>query len=179
MKLKNIALTTLLALGSVSAANAATNAQIVITGDVVAATCDVSLSTNNLDLGNYTPAQFTAVATPVAASVKPFTVGLSNCMAPLAAGDTAGLVVSGQTLGGNPNMFNTTGTSTGVMLTATGVTGYIVNNQKLPVATAGATPAAGDFNGKVINMQAGLATAVTLAQIGHINAPITFSFAYN
>ncbi|MGE4832548.1 fimbrial protein [Yersinia enterocolitica] len=96
----------LLLLAATGGAQAASNAQMTITANVVAATCDVSLSTNNLDLGNYTRSEFTSVATPIAASVKPFTVGLNNCQDPLVAGDTAGLVVTGQTLGGNPNMFN-------------------------------------------------------------------------
>ncbi|WP_411753402.1 fimbrial protein [Serratia sp. (in: enterobacteria)] len=179
MKLKNIALSTLLAIGAVSTAHAGTNAQITITGDVVAATCDVSLSASSLELGNFTPAQFTAIATPVTDSVKSFTVGLNNCMAPLKAGDTAGLVVTGQTLGGNPNMFNSTGTTAGVMLKVAGTSSYIKNKEKLSVATAGTTPAAGDFNSKIVTLEASLASTATPAQLGHVSAPILFSFAYN
>ncbi|VXC74184.1 MULTISPECIES: fimbrial protein [Serratia] len=172
----------LLLLATAGGAQAASNAQITITGTVVAATCDVSLSTNNLDLGNHTPADFTAVATPIPASQKAFTVGVNNCQTPLSAGDTANLVVSGQTLGGNPNMFNSTGTNTGVMLRlASAPAGtYITNGEKLLVATAGATPAQSDFNGKTLSLQAGLAsTTTTGVNIGAINAPILFSFAYN
>ncbi|WP_337262277.1 MULTISPECIES: fimbrial protein [unclassified Serratia (in: enterobacteria)] len=172
----------LLLLTAVNGAQAASNAQITITGTVVAATCDVSLSTNNLDLGNYTPSQFTGVATPVPASQHPFTVGLSNCESPVAAGDTASLVVTGQTLGGNPNMFNNTGTNTGVMLReASAPAGtYISSGEKLTVATAGATPSAADFNGRTLSLTAGLAsTASSGADIGAVNAPILFSFAYN
>ncbi len=80
-------------------AQAASNAQMTITANVVAATCDVSLSNASLDLGNYSKSAFTAVATPVASSVKTFTVGLNNCETPAAAGDQASLIVSGQTLG--------------------------------------------------------------------------------
>ncbi|HHL2558742.1 TPA: fimbrial protein [Yersinia enterocolitica] len=171
----------LLLLAATGGAQAASNAQMTITANVVAATCDVSLSTNNLDLGNYTRSEFTSVATPIAASVKPFTVGLNNCQDPLVAGDTAGLVVTGQTLGGNPNMFNTTGTNTGIMLSkAATPTAFISNNDKLIVATAGSTPAAGDFNTKTLSLQAGLAsTSATAADIGAVSAPILFSFAYN
>ncbi|WP_245956836.1 fimbrial protein [Edaphovirga cremea] len=172
----------LLLLAVTGGAYAASNAQITITGTVVAATCDVSLSTNNLDLGNYTPAQFTAVATPVAASQKQFTVGVNNCQAPLAANDTANLVVTGQTLGGNANMFNSTGTNTGVMLSQIATpTTYISNGDKLLLATAGLTPEAGDFNGKSLSLQAGLASNATAngVNIGAVNAPILFSFAYN
>lgn len=159
---------------------AATNAQVIVTADVVAASCDVSLSTNNLDLGNFTPKAFTTIATPVAASVKPFTVGLNNCDAPLKAGDTASLIVSGQVLGGNPNIFNTTGTNTGIMLNKKGSASYITSGQKLQVATAAAT-SAGDFNAKTLSLEAGLASTSigNSVDIGHVNAPILFSFAYN
>lgn len=161
-------------------AQAANNAQMTVTANVVAATCDVSLSTTNLDLGNYSKTAFTAIATPVATSIRNFTVGLSNCEAPTTAGDKANLIVSGQTLGGNPNMFNTTGTNTGIMLSETSSpTAYITTGQKLSVATAGATPAAGDFNAKSLSLQAGLASTSTTPDLGLVNAPILFSFAYN
>ncbi|KFK96374.1 MULTISPECIES: fimbrial protein [unclassified Serratia (in: enterobacteria)] len=162
-------------------AQAATNAQLTVTANVVAATCDVSLSTNNLDLGNYAPSQFTGVATPIPSSQKTFTVGLNNCQVPAQAADTANLVVSGQTLGGNPNLFNSTGTNTGIMLNQVATpNSYITNGQKLLVATAGATPAASDFNSKTLSLQAGLASTTTTGiNIGAVNAPILFSFAYN
>ncbi|MHA7845925.1 fimbrial protein [Serratia sp. D1N4] len=173
----------LLLLATAGNVQAASNAQMTITGTVVAATCDVSLSTNNLDLGNFTPADFTAVATPVAASQKSFTVGINNCQTPLAAGDKANLVVTGQTLGGNPSIFNSTGTNAGVMLrdVAAPAGTYIKNGDKLLVATAGATPASGDFNGKSLSLQAGLASSSsnTGVNIGAVNAPVLFSFAYN
>lgn len=157
---------------------AATNAQMTITGDVVAVTCDVSVSTSNLDLGNHKQTDFTAVATPVAASVKPFTVGLNNCDTP-AAGKIAGVTLRGQTLGGNPNIFNSTGTNTGVMVKLASTSGFISNGDTVDIATADATtPAVGDFNGKTISLEAGLAKSSATADFGHINAPVLFSFAY-
>lgn len=176
----NLAPAALAILALTGTSHAATNAQVIVTADVVAASCDVSLSTNNLDLGNFTPKAFTTIATPIAASIKPFTVGLNNCDAPLQTGDTANLVVSGQALGGNPNLFNTTGTNTGIMLNEKGSTTYITNGQKLQVATAAAT-SADDFNAKTLSLEAGLASTTTGngVDIGHISAPILFSFAYN
>ncbi len=172
------ALALLVVAGNVQAAS---NAQLTVTANVVAATCDVSLSTNNLELGNFAATQFIGVATPIPASQKTFTVGLNNCQAPVAAADTANLVVSGQTLGGNPNLFNSTGTNTGIMLNQVSApTSYITSGQKLSVATAGATPTASDFNTKTLSLQAGLAsTSATGIDIGAVNAPILFSFAYN
>ncbi|WP_431225959.1 fimbrial protein (plasmid) [Serratia sp. L9] len=165
---------------SAGVAQAASNAQMTITATVEAATCDISLSNANLDLGNYTASDFSAVATPVGASVKTFTVGLSNCDTPVATGDTANLIVTGQTLGGNPNIFNSTGTNTGIMLSEVATpTAYITAGQKLNVATAGATPATGDFNAKSLSLQAALASTSMTPDIGLVSAPILFSFAYN
>lgn len=167
-------------LAGTGAAQAASNAQITITANVVAATCDVSVSNSTLDLGSYTPAQFTGVATPIALSNKNFTVGLNNCDVPMVAGDLANLVVTGQTLGGNPNIFNSTGTNTGIMLSlASTPTSYINSGDKLNVATAGSTPAASDFNGQSLRMQAGLASSSAAADLGLVSAPVLFSFAYN
>lgn len=171
----------LLLLAATSHVQAATNGQITITANVVAATCDVTLSTNNLDLGNYTPSQFISVAQPITSSVKNFTVGLSNCDVPMAPGHTANLVVSGPTLGGNPNIFNASGTNTGIMLNQVATpSAHISTGQKLQLAVAGATPSAADFNNKVLTMQAGLAaTSTTGISTGSVSAPILFSFAYN
>jgi len=160
--------------------NASSNAQMTITANVVAATCDVSVSSPTLDLGNYAKSAFTGIATPVASSVKTFTVGLSNCDAPIAAGDTANLVISGQTLGGNPNIFNSTGTNTGVMISQVSTPAtYLKAGDKLAVATAGDPAAAGDFNGKALSLQAGLASTSATPDIGAVSAPVVFSFAYN
>lgn len=162
------------------AAQAASNSQMTITASVVAATCDVSLSNPSLDLGNYPKSAFTTVATPVTASVKTFTVGLSNCETPAKAGDKASLIVTGQTLAGNPNIFNSTGTNTGVMLSQTATpTTYITSGQKLLVATAGEKPNVTDYNAKTLSLQAGVASTSLAADIGMVSAPILFSFAYN
>lgn len=167
-------------LAGAGVAQAASNAQMTITANVVAATCDVSLSNASLDLGNFSKSAITAVATPVTQSIKTFTVGLSNCEAPAKAGDTANLIVRCQTLFGNPNIFNTTDTNTGVMLSEVGKSNsYITDGQKLVVATAGTDPELGDFNAKSLSLQAGLASTSLEPQVGMISAPILFSFAYN
>lgn len=160
---------------------AATNAQLTVTANVVAATCDISLSTNSLDLGNFSPKQFTGVLTPIAASQKQFTVGLNNCEAPVAAADTANLVVSGQTLAANSNIFNSTGTNTGIMLSEVSKPNvYLKAGDKIQVAVAGEKPAAGDFNAKTVSLQVGLAsTSADKTNIGAVKAPIMFAFSYN
>jgi len=170
-------------LAATNYAHAATNAQLTVTANVVASTCDVSLSTSNLDLGNFSPKSFKAagVAKPVSESQKTFTVGLSDCETP-EANATAGLMVSGQTLAGNPNIFNASGTNTGVMLSSVAnADQFFKNGEKLVLAKANGTdPAAGDFNGKTVSLKVGLAAASTdNIDIGTVSAPILFSFAYN
>lgn len=180
-KINLVPVATVLLIASAGTAIAGNNAQITITANVVAATCDVSLSTNNLDLGNYSPSVFTSVATPVAESVKKFTVGLNNCETPKAASDTASVVVTGQTLGGNTNIFNSTGTNTGIMISqASSPEKYINSGDKLLVATASATdPTSADLNAKSLSLLAGLASSGDKAEFGSVSAPVLFSFAYN
>ncbi|MEQ0077193.1 hypothetical protein [Klebsiella sp. CN_Kp116] len=159
----------------------ASNAQMTITSNVVASTCDVSVSNTNLDLGNFNKSAFQAVgvAKPITSSIKNFTVGLSNCETPTAGG-VARLKVTGQTLAGNSNIFNSTGTNTGIMLNLKDQANVYINaGDKLDIATAGDTPTSGDFNGKTLSLQAGLASSSTTPDIGEINAPVLFSFIYN
>lgn len=161
------------------AAQAASNAEMTITSNVVAATCDVSVSNPNLELGNFSKTAFKDVRKPVAASIKKFTVGLSNCEAPAADG-VASLKVTGPTMGGNNDMFNNTGTNTGIMLSLQdSADKYIQSGELLEVAKAGSTPQAGDFNNKMLSLQAGLASYSTEPQIGAVSAPVLFSFIYN
>lgn len=172
----------LLLLAMAGGSQAGSNATVQITGNVVAATCDVSSSVTSIDLGNYTPAQFIAVATPVPDSKHQFTVGLNNCQNPLKIGDTASLVVLGDTLGGNPNIFNTSGTNTGVMLNQpANPTDFIRSGDRLLLSTAKKITDASDFNSKLLTFNAGIASSSSGSGVdtGSISAPITFQFAYN
>ncbi|NCG54500.1 fimbrial protein [Serratia fonticola] len=160
---------------------AATNAQLTVTANVVASTCDVLLSTNALDLGNHALSAFSSVATPVAASKKTFTVSLNNCEVPDTAA-TASVAITGQTLVGHPTLFNTSGTNTGITFNKVGSpTAYLTSGDELLVATADATtPTADDFNGQSLDLQAGLASSVSSGiDIGAVSAPVLFSFVYN
>lgn len=166
-------------LAGIGPAQAASNAEITITANVVAATCDVSISKSNLDLGNYSKTQFTTAATPIAGSVKTFTLDLSNCEDPKAADSVAGLTVTGQTLSGNTNIFNSTGTNTGIMLSLpSSPSTYITAGETVDFANTATTAA--DLNGQTLTLQAGLATTSTTApDIGQVSAPVLFSFVYN
>lgn len=161
---------------------ASSNAQLTVTANIVQKTCDVSISTPNIDLGNYSPAQFkeAGVAKPISESVRNFILGLSNCDIPLAKGDVASLTVTGQTIPGFDTIFNSNNMNAGVMLNEAGKDTFIANGQKIEVATAGETPSESDFNNKTLNMQVGLAsTSLDNIAAGNIQAPILFSFTYN
>lgn len=171
----------MLLLAGSSVSYAGSNAQMTITASIVAATCDVSVSTSSLDLGNHSGASFIKIGTPLAESQKSFTVGLNNCQSSSKAGDTGNVIVSGATLGGNPNIFNSSGSESGIMLSLAGAPAgtYISAGDKLNIATAGTTPSASDFNAKTISLRAGVASTKASPEPGNILAPILFSFAYN
>ncbi|VXC36053.1 fimbrial protein [Pseudomonas sp. 8O] len=180
MRKSFIALALLAAAGS---AQAASNAEITITGNVVKVTCDVSLSKTALDLGNWAPGDFTAASTPVAGSIKQFTVGLSNCAGTPMTGEQASLLVSGQTLAGFGDIFQGSGGSNsnvGVMIApVASPAAFISTGDSILNTTAGTPPDLSDFNGQEVALQAGLASSSATAQTGTVNAPILFSFAYN
>lgn len=164
-------------------ASAANNALITITGSVVATSCDINLSTTSLDLGNISQTEFVSALTPVASSQRDFSLSLSNCGTPQA-GQVAQVQVIGSVLTGENTIFNNDSTrNTGVMLRESGSsTGYIANNDLLLIATAdGTTPAASDFNGQRLNLQAGLASTTTNTNVdlGGVTAPILFNFITN
>ena len=83
-------------------------------------------------------------------------------------------------MGGNEDMFNSTETNTGIMLSLQDKANqYIKNGDLLEVAKAGDTPQLGDFNNKMLSLQAGLASYSAEPQIGEVRAPVLFSFIYN
>jgi len=180
MRKSFIALALLAAMGS---AQAASNAEITITGNVVKVTCDVSLSKTALDLGNWAPADFTAASTPITGSIKQFTVSLNDCAGTPLAGEQASLLVSGQTLAGFNSIFQGSAGdngNVGVMIAPVATpTAYISAGDSILNTTAGTPPALSDFNGQEIALQAGLASSSATAQTGTVHAPILFSFAYN
>lgn len=165
-------------LANVGFANAASNAEITITANVVPATCDVALNKSSLDLGNFSKTEFTEIAKPIAASVKTLSLTLTNCEAPASENSTPGFAISGQTLPGYTNIFNSTGTNTGIMLSKLGTTTYLKSGETVSFADKATTAA--DLNGQVLTLNAGLAsTSSTSPDIGLVRAPVLFSFVYN
>lgn len=107
----------LLLLAMTGGVQAASNATIQITGNVVAATCDVRSSVLSLDLGNFSAKDFVSPGVPVIGSERQFSVELSNCQN-ISSNDhnTAYLKVVGTTIPGNLNIFNGSDINAGVML---------------------------------------------------------------
>lgn len=164
-------------------ASAADNAQITITGSVVATSCDINLSTTSLDLGNVAQTNFISASTPVTSSQRDFALTLSNCGTPEAS-QVAQVQVTGPVLPGESNIFNSDTTrNTGVMLNdTTAPSVFINNNDILTIATAdNTTPDASDFNGQRLSLRAGLASTATGANVdlGSVTAPILFNFITN
>jgi major type 1 subunit fimbrin (pilin) len=176
-----IAPAALLLMSVAGTSQAADNAVITVQGNIQAATCDVTSSTSLLDLGTHKPAAFTAVKTPVAASTKGFTLTLSNCdVTNDAVEHTASLAIDGNTLAGESNIFSDNSLGHyGVMFNKTGETTYFNAGDEIEVAKTSSAPVAGDLNGKVLNMEASLASLATSPGTGRMKAPVSFQFVYN
>ncbi|MEX6118870.1 fimbrial protein [Providencia hangzhouensis] len=161
------------------AAQAATNAQITITGQIAAATCDLNVTKNNIDLGTFVPTGILANAV-IAGSSENFTLNLSNCTKDYdstAVGATAvNLYAKGTALAANTAYFNNKdGATVGVKLTADGATDVKPNIaadiSSLTTLTSGGSA--------TIPMTAELFSTVATPAAQMIEAPITFSVAYN
>jgi major type 1 subunit fimbrin (pilin) len=176
-----IAPAALLLMSVAGTSQAADNAVVTIQGNIQAATCDVTASTSLLDLGTHKPSAFTAAKTPVADSTKPFTLTLSNCdVGTDTVEHTASLMVDGNTLTGNTNIFSDNSTGEyGVMINEAGKTTYVNAGDEIEVAKTSATPVAGDLNGKMLSMEASLASLSTTPGTGRMKAPVSFQFIYN
>ncbi|WP_145536080.1 fimbrial protein [Yersinia thracica] len=169
-------------------AQAASNGEIEITASVVAGTCDIALSRNTLDLGNYSVKTLgTSIDKPLADSTGSFALSLNKCDAPAKTGDTASVIVSGPVVTGTQNLFNGTGVGadTGIMLsTSTETNKYIANGDSVVIATAEDIPDVNkadltSFDNQSVIFNVGVASHVKEPKVGVISAPLLFSFSYN
>ncbi|PQQ41764.1 hypothetical protein C6H65_07610 [Photorhabdus luminescens] len=170
------------------------NTQVIITGSVVAATCDVTTTSANgkVDLGNasenaFKPSTFTdqkGIVSYAKEASRPITIALSNCDDKNTEADKVQLHVTGPVLGGSSNViFNNSedGKNVGAILTYESGSGtakkseVVPNNGYVPLGATGT-----DFNGQSITFTAYMASTVSKPGSNqHVNAPITFSYAYN
>ncbi|ETS31584.1 P pilus assembly protein, pilin FimA [Photorhabdus khanii NC19] len=201
-KILKISVVAALVLGVVSSASAEgqvkKNTEVTITGSVVAATCDVTSPNANgkVDLGNASAGAFeagtfndqTSIASYVGTAPRLITVSLINCDDQNTDANKIQLRVSGKTLDGSNNtIFNDSekGKNVGAILTYENGTKkeVVPNNGYVPLKgdTAAGTGAKGkDFDGYSVTFSAYMASTVLKPGSGQaINAPITFSYAYN
>lgn len=158
------------------AAQAATNAQVTITGQIAAATCDLNVTQSNIDLGTVVSSDV-ATAGPIASTSKDFTLNLSNCTQDGEEGTTVSLFSKGTALAANTNYFNNVdGGTVGVQLTADGQA-VKPNASTALTALAGEALKAGGI--AQVSMNAQLNSTVAKPASQNIEAPITFSVAYN
>lgn len=183
MKLKKLAiLTTASLFAFVSAQSLAQqNATVTFTGAIANATCDVSASQKNIDLGTHAAKSVTDIAVPLA--TKNFNLTLNNCSD--ASTDPLGVplvvVTAGNSLAGYSDLFaDTNATQIGVKLSATDG-----DDQKVVLKTNDRTSldkikftGKGDYNLPVDAALFATAAGVALKP-QMLNVPVTFSVAYN
>lgn len=164
--------TSVLIMGSTQAE---TNAQVTITGQISAATCDLNVTKNNIDLGTYVPTGIAANSV-ITGSSENFTLNLSGCTKAVTGVVPVSLYAKGTALAANTNYFNNVdGATVGVKLTADAstdvkpnVAANITSIQDLTVSGSATIP-----------MTAELFSTVATPSSQMIEAPITFSVAYN
>lgn len=183
MKLKQLGILSSAILLTFTAAqvSAQDNAIVTFTGAIANATCDISTSQKNIDLGTHAAKSVTDITE--ALETKSFNLTLNNCSD--ASTDPAGVplivVTAGNTLAGHADLFaDEKATQIGVKLTAAdGSAGKVVlkANDRTSLDNVKFT-GTGDYS---LAVDAALfATATTTAlQPQVVNVPVTFSVAYN
>ncbi|HFI5337025.1 TPA: fimbrial protein [Serratia liquefaciens] len=191
-----IAMVAALVAGGLSAAHAANDVTVTMTGEIDTVSCNVSAdgsaSVKDVLLGNYKPSDF-AVGTGAfqgvytAGTEKKFSVKLSDCAAEAGtAAGTLNLRVSGNTvLASSSDLFNTEGGATaGATLRTWGAdgntaSGTLLKDQDLVAMKVVADPTT-DLAGTstmVFGTQMASVGATPAAQ--QVTAPVTFTVAYN
>lgn len=161
---------------TVGTAQAATNAQVTITGQIAAATCDLNVTNSNIDLGTVISSDVTA-AGPIVSTSKDFTLNLSNCSQDGEEGTVVSMFSKGTALAVNTNYFNNIdGGTVGVQLTANGQP-VKPNTSTTLTALAGEVLTEGGSAQVAMNAQLNSTVAAPASQ--NIEAPVTFSVAYN
>lgn len=159
------------------AAQAATNAQVTITGQIAAATCDLNVTKNNIDLGTFVPTGILANSV-ITGSSENFTLNLSDCTHDYdttLTGNAVNLYAKGTALAANTAYFNNqNGATVGVKLTADGTA--VKPNTATNIASLTGLITGGSA---AIPMTAELFSTVATPDAQMIEAPITFSVAYN
>lgn len=163
-------------LGFSGAAMSATNAQVTVTGNIAAATCDLSVTNTNIDLGTFISSDIQTVGT-IAGSTHNFDMSLSNCSKDFDADDGTKFVqmyAKGTALAANTSLFNNIEKGTvGVEVKADEQT--VKPNSTIKLSSIDSLTKDGSA---VIPMSVALNSTVATPDSQRIEAPITFSVSY-
>lgn len=158
-------------------AQASTSAQVTISGQIAAATCNLAVTQSNIDLGTVIPGDITTTGA-IASTSRNFTLNLTACTADQATkepGAVVSLIARGTAMAANTNYFNNVdGARVGVQLTAAGLP--VKPNQSTGLTALKGLTAGGSAQ---VAMNAQLYSTVLTPASQRIEAPITFSVAYN
>ncbi|MCC8420420.1 fimbrial protein [Photorhabdus thracensis] len=198
-KILKISVVAALVLGAASAANAANNAIVNVTGSIVTATCDVTNPGSNgtVDTGNHIKTAFTAppdgkfpnagISKFINDSERHFTIGLADCSSDNKDASKVKLYVTGNTLEGSGGyLFNKDiNKQAGIVLS------YLENNVLTPIKSestvAMIVPNVKKDNKEEPDIKNSYAEFVVYIATKskdapgnqRITAPITFSYAYD
>lgn len=162
-------------LGFSGAAMSATNAQVTVTGNIAAATCDLSVTNTNIDLGTFISSDIENVGT-IAGSTHNFDMSLSNCSQEFdgESGKFVQMYAKGTALAANTSLFNNVEKGTvGVAVTADGK--EVKPNTNVQLSSIKSLAEGGSA---VIPMNVALNSTVSKPASQRIEAPITFSVSY-
>ncbi|WP_273802846.1 fimbrial protein [Providencia rettgeri] len=154
---------------------AAQNAQITVTGQIAAATCDLNVTNTNIDLGSHISSSVTQVGV-IANSEYDFQLGLSNCSQDFTAAPSKNiqLFAKGSSLTTDASLFSTAANGTvGVQLKAENK--KVNPNTNFDLASITEIKTTGTAT---IPMNVALYSTVATPKSQHIQAPITFSVSY-
>lgn len=162
-------------LGFSGVAMSATNAQITVTGNIAAATCDLIVSNTGIDLGTFISSDIKAAGV-IAGSTRAFDMSLSNCGKAFDGKDGKFIQMhaKGTALATNTALFNSIDKGTvGVEVTADGKP--VKPNSTIPLESIKTVAQNGSA---VIPMTVALNSTMLQPGSQRIEAPITFSVSY-
>ncbi|NHB93672.1 fimbrial protein [Photorhabdus cinerea] len=193
-KILKISVVAALVLGVVSAANAADNAVVTVTGMILAATCDVTNpgSNGSVDTGNHRIDEFAkpgddkfpsiAIAKYIPKSERHFTIRLANCDANNTDASKVKLYVTGNTLEKADYLFNAVKEKkSGIALSylQDNKSEFVKNGTLIPMNVSTDKSNVADIKNSYKDFTVYIASYDDSPENQSINAPITFSYAYN
>jgi type 1 fimbria pilin len=195
-QMMKVAMVAALVAGGISAAHAANDVTVTMTGEIDTVSCNVaadgSTSVKDILLGNYVPGDFNQgtgafAGLYTAGAEKTFAVKVSDCVADAgAAAGTLSLRVSGNTvLASSGDLFNSDGSATaGATLRAMGADGKspaatLLKDQDLVTLKAVTDPTTDLTGSSIMTFGTSMASVGQKPAAQQVTAPVTFTVAYN